>query len=310
MSSELKYDNAKVSISSDDDDDDDDDDILSYKSSSPKHMDIRDSIKSDPLYVSELSDRLSTLHPSRRSASSVPNHQMFPTKQEPPPKMSHDVHMREMEYWKKKVSLEEEAAMKQAGMVLTLISNLLESLTSAVGFKHIKIEGLSTQVETALETGAFDLAIKNYCTNPATLHLLQSPTSSFITSFIHIVLRTHLKNVQQEKQTAMDKYKTTSPQQTTEGQDYMKDMSRFKAFMDTYMENNKTPPPPQPEQRAAFRPPNGSVSHNNIMKTVNDNLKTVKPLIGGLSKIISMNDSSIADTINEIDATHIPAVSI
>ena len=92
----------------------------------------------------------------------------------------------------------------------------------------------------------------------------------------------------------------------------MKDMSRFKAFMDTYMENNKTPPPPppQPEQRAAFRPPNGSVSHNNIMKTVNDNLKTVKPLIGGLSKIISMNDSSIADTINEIDATHIPAVSI
>jgi hypothetical protein len=348
------------------------DDILPTMEKIETNTDIKrkqqSDVQTDPLYISELSDRLSRMNMNSKSNSNMNygNHDKTPSV------INNDAHVREMEYWRKKVSLEEEAAMKQAGMFLTLLSNLMESLTSAVGFKHIKIDGLSTHVETALETGAFDLAIKNYCSNPSTLYLLQSPTSSFVTSFAHIVLRTHLGNVQRERKEARDKY-TKKSNQSTETKHNKSDLFRFNEFMDSYMQQSKyndnntsqhqyqQPPPQQYQQppqqyqqppqqyqqppqqyqqppqqyqqppqqyqqpsqqyqpppqskntseRKLFRPPSSStLQSSNILKSVNENMKSLKPIIGGITKVMSANDTSIKDTLEKIDNEHIPIIS-
>ena len=114
----------------------------------------------------------------------------------------------EIQYWRKKVSLEEEAAVKQAGMLLSLLSSFVESFTNAVGFTTIRTQGLSDAIQTALESGDFDLAIKSYCVSPQALSLLKNPVTSFMTSFGHVVLRTHIENVKRELSEGIQKFKT------------------------------------------------------------------------------------------------------
>lgn len=104
----------------------------------------------------------------------------------------------ELAYWRKKVSMEEESAVKQAGMLLTMLSSFLESFTSAIGFNLVRTSGLSTAIQTALESGDFDLAIKSYCVNPSAISMLKNPVASFLTSFGHVMLRTHLDNIKKD----------------------------------------------------------------------------------------------------------------
>ena len=104
----------------------------------------------------------------------------------------------ELKYWRKMASLEEEAAIKQAGMMLSMLSSFLESFTNAVGFTTIRTQGLSDAIQDALEAGDFDLAIKRYCVSPHALTMLKNPITSFMTSFGHVVLRTHVENVKRE----------------------------------------------------------------------------------------------------------------
>jgi hypothetical protein len=104
----------------------------------------------------------------------------------------------ELAYWRKKVSMEEESAVKQAGMLLTMLSSFLESFTSAIGFNLVRTNGLSTAIQNALESGDFDLAIKSYCVNPSTISMLKNPVASFLTSFSHVMLRTHLDNIKKD----------------------------------------------------------------------------------------------------------------
>ena len=113
----------------------------------------------------------------------------------------------ELSYWRKRISLEEEAAVKQAGMLLSLLSSFVESFTNAVGFTTIKTQGLSEAIQDALENGDFDLAIKSYCVNPHAMSMLKNPVTSFMTSFGHVVLRTHIANVKRELQEGIDSYK-------------------------------------------------------------------------------------------------------
>ena len=148
------------------------------------------------LYQQELKSRIKSLtHPEDSHASQGQN-------------VDGDLRQQEMEYWKKKVSLEEQAAIKQAGMVLTLLSNVIESFTNAIGFKMIRIQGLSTQMESALQMGDFDLAIRSYISHPSTIQLLQNPMASFVTSFGHVVLRTHLNNIKRERAASKKKAET------------------------------------------------------------------------------------------------------
>ena len=104
----------------------------------------------------------------------------------------------ELRYWRKKVCMEEDSAVKQAGMLLSLLSSFVESFTNAVGFTTIRTQGLSEAIQTALEAGDFDLAIKSYCVSPQALLMLQNPGTSFLTSFGHVVLRTHIDNMKRE----------------------------------------------------------------------------------------------------------------
>jgi hypothetical protein len=94
--------------------------------------------------------------------------------------------------------MEEESAVKQAGMLLTMLSSFLESFTSAIGFNLVKTTGLSTAIQNALESGDFDLAIKSYCVNPSAISMLKNPMASFLTSFGHVMLRTHLDNMKKD----------------------------------------------------------------------------------------------------------------
>ena len=123
------------------------------------------------------------------------------------------IRSQELRYWRKRVSLEEEAAVKQAGMLLSLLSSFAESFTNGIGFTTIRTQGLSDAIQGALEAGDFDLAIKSYCVSPQALHLLKNPVTSFLTSFGHVVLRTHIENVKRELQDGIAKFKqkTSTP---------------------------------------------------------------------------------------------------
>lgn len=125
--------------------------------------------------------------------------------------MDDSIRTQELRYWRKKVSLEEEAAVKQAGMLLTMLSSFLESFTSAVGFKTIRTQGLSDAIQTALEAGDFDLAIKSYCISPQAISMLKNPITSFMTSFGHVVLRTHIENMKKELAQGVKRYNRTPP---------------------------------------------------------------------------------------------------
>jgi hypothetical protein len=117
------------------------------------------------------------------------------------------IRTQELRYWRKKVSLEEEAAVKQAGMLLSLLSSFVESFTNAIGFTTIRTKGLSEAIQTALESGDFDLAIKSYCVSPQALSMLKNPVTSFMTSFGHVLLRTHIENVRRELEDGIQKFK-------------------------------------------------------------------------------------------------------
>jgi hypothetical protein len=123
------------------------------------------------------------------------------------------VRTQELRYWRKKVSLEEEAAVKQAGMLLSLLSSFVESFTNAIGFTTIRTQGLSEEIQTALESGDFDLAIKSYCVSPQALSMLKNPVTSFMTSFGHVLLRTHIRNVKRELEDGIERFKHKQPLQ-------------------------------------------------------------------------------------------------
>jgi hypothetical protein len=116
------------------------------------------------------------------------------------------IRTQELRYWRKKVSLEEEAAVKQAGMLLSLLSSFVESFTNAIGFTTIRTQGLSEAIQTALESGDFDLAIKTYCVSPQALNMLKNPATSFMTSFGHVLLRTHIANVKRELEDGVKRF--------------------------------------------------------------------------------------------------------
>jgi hypothetical protein len=117
------------------------------------------------------------------------------------------IRTQELRYWRKKVSLEEEAAVKQAGMLLSLLSSFVESFTNAIGFTTIRTQGLSEAIQSALESGDFDLAIKSYCVSPQALNMLKNPVTSFLTSFGHVLLRTHIENVKREIEEGIERFK-------------------------------------------------------------------------------------------------------
>lgn len=119
---------------------------------------------------------------------------------------SKSIRAKELQYWRKRVTMEEEAAVKQAGMLLSLLSAFVESFTNAIGFKTIRTQGLSDAIQQALENGDFDLAIKSYCVSPQALDMLKNPMMSFMTSFGHVVLRTHIDNVKKELQQGINHF--------------------------------------------------------------------------------------------------------
>ena len=121
------------------------------------------------------------------------------------------IRTQELRYWRKKVSLEEEAAVKQAGMLLSLLSSFVESFTNAIGFTTIRTKGLSEAIQTALESGDFDLAIKSYCVSPQALNMLKNPVTSFMTSFGHVLLRTHIENVKRELEDGIQRFNQKKP---------------------------------------------------------------------------------------------------
>lgn len=117
----------------------------------------------------------------------------------PPPHTDDETRRTELAYWRRKVTLEEESAVKQAGMLLSMLSGIVETISGLFPNNFIKTKGLSEQVEKALEGGEFDLCIKDYCVSPGAIKMLRNPIMSFITSFLYIVLKTHVQHIRQTR---------------------------------------------------------------------------------------------------------------
>ncbi len=113
-----------------------------------------------------------------------------------------------MEYWRKKASEEEKAAMRRAGMMLVLFANGIESMNSAFGCKAIKTKGLSDEIEASIGAGEFDTCIKSIAITPGAIAVLNNPVASFATTFGSIVLSTHMKNLKKEAANGIDTLKS------------------------------------------------------------------------------------------------------
>jgi hypothetical protein len=114
----------------------------------------------------------------------------------------------ELSYFREKANMEEEAAIRQAGMLLNLMSTFTENLAGTVGFNAIKLTNLAENMESGLENGDFDLAIKSYISKPETLSMLQNPLLSFGSSFASIISKTHADNVKRELQQGLDGFRS------------------------------------------------------------------------------------------------------
>lgn len=199
----------------------------------------------------------------------------------------------ELRYWRKRVTLEEESAVKQAGMLLSLLSSFVESFTNAVGFKVIKTQGLSDAIQQALENGDFDLAIKSYCVSPQALNMLKNPMTSFMTSFGHVVLRTHIENVKRELREGIDRFNNKRRNTPTHNGNRSAFNPQLKDVESQSHTNHSVPWSVQPSEssRPEFTiddPPPKPI----ISQTFKDQMKNIAPVIGTMKHIMSTNDTS------------------
>lgn len=217
---------------------------------------------------------------------------------------SRDTRREELSYWRKKISLEEEAAVKQAGMLLSLLSSLVESFTNAVGFKTIKTQGLSDAIQEALENGDFDLAIKSYCVSPHALNMLKNPVTSFMTSFGHVILRTHIANVKRELQEGIDSFKRRKQEEHRR-----EEMSAATNVVDSHgtSSTNNVPwnVPIQSvtdnmgHSRPRFELPSSSSTNtnNDVGASFRTQLKNIAPVIGAFQHFASGSEQKPEDTL-------------
>lgn len=267
-------------------------------SASPSSVDSIDDI--DALYAEELDARLADMGVHAES----PDNTKTPTTNR---------RSQELSYWRKKVSLEEEAAVKQAGMLLSLLSSFVESFTNAVGFTTIKTQGLSEAIQDALESGDFDLAIKSYCVSPHALNMLKNPVTSFMTSFGHVVLRTHIVNVKRELQEGIDDFKRRKREEH--------DRETQRAAAQTHVPQTRIPPivpngvgykPPWSvppinrvtdstgNHRPMFELPDETPQSKNIGLTFRDQVSKITPVLGALHKISTLGGNNSTPTPTDI----------
>jgi hypothetical protein len=113
----------------------------------------------------------------------------------------------ELRYYRKKATIEEEIAISQAATLLDLMSTFIENLSSTVGFDAVKLGGLATNIQQALEEGSFDLALKSYVSKPELMNLLQNPMLSFASTFTKVVMKTHAENVKNELEAGIEGFR-------------------------------------------------------------------------------------------------------
>ena len=152
------------------------------------------------LYQDEISDRLSKV--GGHSDTNRPVGTIHQTKRD------------EMQYWRKKATLEEQSSVRQTGVMITLVANFIESLNNSLGGKFIKSTGLSNMVESALEEGEFDVAIRSFASNPQASKFLKNPISSFVTVFGGILMAVHVRNIKDGISNTSKKHNTRQYNQT------------------------------------------------------------------------------------------------
>lgn len=101
---------------------------------------------------------------------------------------------KELEYYRKKATLEQKTCITQSGLSLILFANLMESITNMLNMDCLNMENLSTNVREGVENGDFDLFLKSISNHPTTMNVIHNPMTSFIIVFGGIVMKTHLSN--------------------------------------------------------------------------------------------------------------------
>lgn len=121
--------------------------------------------------------------------------------------MDEDEERRQIEYLRKKASLKEKTIISHAGLVLSLLSNTIETGANALSFDTIKLAGFADNVQAGVESGDFDLAIKAVSSNPTAIAVLENPLANFASTFASILVKTHVDNVKNEMSTGVSGYR-------------------------------------------------------------------------------------------------------
>lgn len=140
----------------------------------------------DRLYKDEIEHKLREMGVKKKS--SVDEDCEFETKR------------KELQYWRKKISLNEQHAINQASHWIVIGSNLLETLANSIGFNAIRTSHLGDNMQEAIDNGDMDIALRAYATHPKTIEILQHPAASFGISFVSVVAKTHSQNIKKEKE--------------------------------------------------------------------------------------------------------------
>ena len=104
-----------------------------------------------------------------------------------------DLRKKELRYWRKHMSLEDEELANSFSTFVNLISTIIETFVSDVMGIHVfETKGLAASVEKAVESGRFRSAIRHFC-NSGGSSVMANPITNALITFSSIALKNHLR---------------------------------------------------------------------------------------------------------------------
>jgi hypothetical protein len=99
----------------------------------------------------------------------------------------------EMEHWRMKLELEQKQMLSTCSDYISIGAAAVEGICKATKLSFINTSNLSADMNKAIEDGRFDAFVQQY-TNTSGGEFMKNPTCNFVSTFISVLLKTHIRN--------------------------------------------------------------------------------------------------------------------
>jgi hypothetical protein len=103
-----------------------------------------------------------------------------------------DLKAREMEHWRMKLTLDEKETADNCSTFIAVGADIVETICGALKFNAFETSDLSKQMSDAIASGRFNACVRKYA-NSGTTKWVTNPIMGFITTFLSIAIKNHLK---------------------------------------------------------------------------------------------------------------------